>query len=135
MDETAKMLALYMGPVYLMLGLSVLLYAKAWKKLMDKWEKDHLLLFPLTFVMTILGLIVIHTYNVWAWNVGLLVTLIGWILFAKGVLYFLLPGSILKPMMKLGQNIGLLYLGGIVGVVIGVVLSYYAYYDVAIAIV
>lgn len=135
MDETAKMLALYMGPVYLMLGLSILLYAKAWKKLMDKWEKDHLLLFPLMFVMTILGLIVIHTYNVWAWNVGLLVTIIGWALFAKGVLYFLLPGSILKPLMKLGQNTGLLYLGGIAAVVIGVVLSYYAYYDVAIAVV
>lgn len=126
--ENALTLSLVMGPMYLVMGLSLLLYAKAWRKLMETWEKDHLSLFPLMFVMGVLGLIVIYMYNVWEWNVWLIVTLVGWILFIKSVGYFLLPGSVLKPLLKLGQNIPLLYVGGVAAVVIGAVLSYYAYY-------
>lgn len=126
--ENAIKVAEVAAPLYLILGLSILLYAKPWQDLMKKWQKDHLLLFPLMFFYPILGVIVINMYNVWEWNQWLIVTLIGWILLIKGALYFLLPGSVLKSLMEMKNNIGLLYFGGVVALAIGGVLGYYAYY-------
>lgn len=126
--ENALKIAEIAGPVLLLMGLSVLLHAKAWQGLYDKWQKDHLALFPLMLLLPILGLIMIGMYNVWEWNVWILVTLLGWILFIKGVVYFLLPGSALKGVLGLGKNLGLLYFGGLVWAVIGAALGYYAYF-------
>ena len=116
------------GPILLLVGLSVLLHAKAWQRLFDKWQKDHFSLFPLMILTTILGLVVISMYNVWEWNVWILVTLVGWAMLLKGVIYLLLPGSTLKEALSLGKNLGILYFGGLVWAVIGAALGYYAYF-------
>ncbi len=128
MDTAAKMIAEIAAPVYLAVGLSMLLYMKQWQKLMDKWKKDHLSLFPLMVLYPILGMIVIKMYNVWEWKVELLVTLIGWTLLVKGILYFLLPGSVLRTAFDMKKNTGLMYLGALLALVFGSVLGYYAYF-------
>ena len=126
--ENAVAIAQVAAPMYLIMGLSVLLYAKPWGKLMDKWKKDHLSLFPLMFLYPILGVIVIRMHNVWEWNVWLIVTLIGWVMLIKGAMYFLLPGTVLKKMMDMKNSVGLMYFAGLVAVVIGAVLGYHSYF-------
>lgn len=116
------------APMYLIMGLSVMLYAKQWQKIMNNWSKDHLQIFPLMFLYPILGMIVIGMHNVWEWNVWLIVTIIGWALLLKGAMYFLLPGSTLKKMMKLKDCPTLLYLAGILAIAVGLVLGYHAIY-------
>lgn len=123
----ALVLAAYAGPVYVLLGLSILLYVPAWQKVMDKWEQDHYALIPMMMMYFILGLLMVRMYNVWEWNVWLLVTLTGWILILKSVLYFLLPGSVLKAALKMKKGKAMLYVGGLVCLIVGLVLSYYVY--------
>lgn len=120
-------LAYVLAPVYLMVGLSVLLHAKAWQNLLGKWQKDHLLLFPLMFMYAILGMVIILLHNIWVWDVYIIATLTGWIMLVKAVLYFLLPGSVLKPMLNVKKELGLLYVGGLIAIIVGAVLGYYAY--------
>jgi ABC-type xylose transport system permease subunit len=81
----------------------------------------------ITFVF---GLIVVELYNVWTWNVWLLVTLSGWAMILKGLYYFLAPGSWIKSMMKWAQNMTLLYIGSIVCLILGLVLGYYTFFAV-----
>lgn len=126
--ENAVAIAAVAGPVYLLLGLSMLFYAKPWQKLMEQWEQNHLSLFTLMFVSFILGVFIVRSYNVWEWNLWLLVTLTGWCAVVKSVIYFLLPGSTVKALIKVGTNINLIYLGGLVGVVVGAALGYYVYF-------
>ena len=123
----AQALASVLGPVYLVLGLSVLLYAKQWQKLLAKWADSHFELFTLMLLMTAAGLISIYMYNVWEWNVWLIVTLSGWGMFLKGVFYILAPGSLIKGVLNLGKKLPILYFGGLAAVVLGGVLGYYAY--------
>jgi hypothetical protein len=123
-----EMLALVLGPFYVILGLSILLYAESWKKIMKKWEKDHLALFPLMTMLMVFGLIMVNMFNVWTADIWLIVTLIGWIWLIKGAAYFLLPGEFVKWKLSMGQNVTFLYLGGLVGLVLGGVLTYYAYF-------
>lgn len=124
----AQALASVLGPIYLMLGLSILLYVKSWQKLYKEWSGNHFGLFPLMFLITVFGLVVIQFYNVWEWNVWLLVTLSGWGMFLKGLFYFLFPGSWIKGALKMGQNVSWLYFGGLFAAVWGAVMGYYAYF-------
>ncbi|MFH1533864.1 MAG: hypothetical protein ABID64_02950 [Nitrospirota bacterium] len=126
--ENAIKIAEIAGPALLLMGLSILLHAKAWQRLADKWQKDHLSLFPIMLLTTLLGLVVIGMYNVWEFNVWLIVTVLGWAMLVKGVVYFLIPGSALKGVVGLGKNLGLLYVGGLVWAVAGAALGYYAYF-------
>jgi hypothetical protein len=124
--NNASALALIVGPTYVVLGLSVLFYAGAWQRLLEKYEKDHFLLFPQALFAMVAGLFVINMYNVWAWNLWVLITVTGWALFIKGVFYFLAPGKWITAVLKLRAG-GLLYFGGMVVLLMGFFLSFAVY--------
>ena len=122
------MIAMILGPIYLVLGLSLLLYPKPWQSVIKKYQKDHLSLLPLMAMNGVLGLIVVNMYNVWEWNLWLLVTISGWAMLLKFVVYFILPGSVIKDALKWGQNNqGLLLLEAVIVAVAGAALTYYTY--------
>jgi len=126
--ENAQAIALIIGPIYTLFGLSMLIYATQWQKVIKGWTKDHFSLIPLIIFSMVLGLIIIHTYNVWTWHIWLLVTISGWAMFLKGAAYLLLPGSVLKAIISMKQNLGMVYLGGLIGTLAGGVLTYYSYF-------
>ena len=126
--ENALMVAKIAGPIYLILGLSVLMYQQVWQKVVTQWQKDHFGLFAMMLMSMVLGLLVINLYNVWEWNVWLLITLTGWAMLVKGAAYFLLPGSVLKSIMNWAiKNKGLIVVDGLFALAIGICLSYQAY--------
>ena len=121
-------LAGIMGPVYILLGLSLLLHADAWQKLMESWKKDHFGLFAMMFMYAILGMICVRMYNVWEWNVWLLVTITGWGMLLKSVFYLLMPGSVTKSVLGMKKSVGMLYFSGLIVLAMGAALTYYTYY-------
>lgn len=125
--ENAMHIAAVLGPVYLVVGLSLLFYADAWQKMVREWEKNHYVLIMGAYMALILGLVVINMYNVWAWNVWLIVTITGWCALAKGVFYFLAPGDWTKALFKQCNNLNWLYFWSLVIIVAGAALSYQVY--------
>ena len=123
----AMHLALIIGPAYLVIGLSLLFYAEPWLKVIKNYEKDHLGMMVGALMSLILGLIVINMYNEWTWNGYLLITLTGWIMFIKGVFYFMAPGEWTKSLLKHMQCMNCVYLDGVICTVVGLYLSYMAY--------
>lgn len=125
--NNAIAIATVLGPFYMILGLSILLYAKTWQILLERWEKDHLSLIGLMVFSTVGGLLIISLYNVWTWNVWIIVTIAGWAMFVKGAFYFLAPGTWIKSVIELKKQKWLLYVGGVCAVLLGAVLSYFVY--------
>ena len=78
----------------------------------------------------IVGLVIINMYNVWEWNLYIVITLTGWLAFLKGGFYLLAPGSWIKRAMKckLVRQEGFLYFWGVLITVLGVLLTYNAYW-------
>ncbi|OGJ52243.1 hypothetical protein A2335_01170 [Candidatus Peregrinibacteria bacterium RIFOXYB2_FULL_32_7] len=126
--EIAKFIASILSPIYLVLGLSILFYTKSWQKLINKWEQDHYSMFTIALAQMFIGLIIVKIYNVWVWNVWLIITIIGWIALFKGVFYFLAPGSWIRPLLKTCNKEGFIYFGAVFALVLGVVLGYYSYF-------
>jgi hypothetical protein len=98
--EKEVVLASIIGPVYLVYGLSVLIYAKQWKKLVAWLEKDHFAFFPLAMILLIFGMILVNAYNIWDWNVFMIISLTGWVILFKAVFYFLAPGSWITAVLR-----------------------------------
>ncbi|HCW32215.1 MAG: hypothetical protein UT55_C0048G0006 [Candidatus Peregrinibacteria bacterium GW2011_GWE2_39_6] len=126
--ENPVLIASILGPVWIILGISLLGYTPSWRKLMETWRKDHYTLFPLALMTMVLGLIIIRMYNVWEWNTWIIVTLAGWAAFLKGTVYMLAPGSWTKTLLNLKNNVSLLYLAGFISIVLGGFLCYSVYY-------
>ncbi len=119
-------LAAILGPMLVVLGLSVLCYRKAWAKIVADFKKNHYTMIPLAIVSLLLGLFVVNVYNVWEWDVFLIITLLGWIMILKSAFYFLAPSNWIKAWMNLA-NPKYLWLGGLIDTVLGLVLCYYAF--------
>jgi uncharacterized protein YjeT (DUF2065 family) len=128
--DKALFLSAIIGPVYLIFGLSILLYVKQWKKVIAEYGKNHFFLMVNMLIALIIGLILIKIYNVWDWSLNLIITLTGWGALVKGVFYFLAPGSWIKWFLncRLCQSAGFLYVCGIILVILGALLSYRGYY-------
>ncbi len=127
--DKALVLASVIGPVLLVAGLSMVFYPKQYVKLIDEYAKNH---FPMVFgafLNIILGLLIVNAYNVWAWNLWLAITVIGWAMLLKGVFYFLAPASWIKAALGCSWNKSSSYLAfwGLVMVVLGAAMSYQVY--------
>ena len=127
--EKALILAGIIGPFYLVYGLSLLLYVKQWQKLVTEFSKNHFIWLPFAFFGFIIGLVMVNVYNVWAWDLYIVITLTGWCLILKSVFYFLAPENLIKATMKCKciKSDAYFYFFGSLLTVLGVLLSYNAY--------
>ena len=123
------LLAAVIGPIYLTLGLSVFLYKDVWKKISHHFESNHLDMLPLQVFNLVFGLVVINMHNVWEWSPYVIITVTGWLVFLKGVIYFLVPGEKLKDMLRYFNTNCVCYLQtlGAIMAVLGAWLSYLVY--------
>lgn len=94
------MLAAVIGPMLLVLGLSVLFYSDVWMKIANEWEKNHYGLLAIMVFNLVFGLVVINKHNVWEWSPYVAITITGWGAFLKSVIYFLVPGDNFKKILK-----------------------------------
>jgi len=127
--QNAILLSAIIGPVFLVYGLSMLLYVKQWQKIMQEWQKNHFLWLPFGVMSLILGLIVVNMYNVWEWSFNVVITITGWYMLIKSIFYFLAPEKWIKKIMgcKCCTSFFCLYLCGIVMTILGILLSYDIY--------
>jgi len=120
-------LAAIVGPIFLVFGLSLLLYSGVWKKIAEEWGKDHLSMMTLMAFNLVFGLVIINMHNVWEWSPYVLITLTGWAAFLKAVVYFLVPGDSLKKMIKLMNCKCYFQVSGAITALLGAWLSYLVY--------
>jgi len=125
--ENQALLAALVGPLLLILGLSLLLYTDVWRKLAGEWEKNHFTLYSIMVVNILFGLLIINTHNVWELTPYVAITLVGWVGFLKAAAYFLLPGKSYVDMCKSLNNKSIYQLSGLVAAVLGGWLSYLVY--------
>ncbi len=126
MDNTFFLGAI-VGPYLLVAGLSMLLYAKVWVKLMKDMEKNHTAVVIGMMLALLLGLVLIQMHNIWEWSIWVVITVFGWIAFLKGVFYFLAPGDWIKGMIKTFANTSYMYIAGLVFAILGGWMSYLVY--------
>jgi len=123
---TPDVLAGVLGPVQVILGMSLLLKPKYWHKLAEKISKDAILLMPAMIANLVIGLLILQVYNEFTNGIWLLITITGWLMVMKGGLFILLPESYTKKWIEASRNAEIIKLAGAVTAIMGTLLSTHA---------
>lgn len=84
----------------LVIGLSHWLRAQLWADLFAEWRQNRFLPFYLGWLYLTLGTVIALGHNVWAWDLVVIVTLLGWAWTLKGILYLLWPNLLARVVAK-----------------------------------
>ncbi|PCI77649.1 hypothetical protein COB21_02725 [Candidatus Aerophobetes bacterium] len=94
--EAVEKIAGIFGPMVLFLGLWSLFYKGELAKVVECVEKSSSCLYLLGLINLLLGLGILNFYNTWTSTLPVLVTLLGWVMFIRGLFCFFIPGFIHK---------------------------------------
>lgn len=88
-------LSIFLGKIvglYLLIStISILIQQKYYKKVFDELLKHPAFITIYAIIDLIIGLIIIISHNIWISNWPLIITLLGWLIFLKGIFLFLFP--------------------------------------------
>ncbi len=126
--EHSVYLAQLLGPILVLLGLSYAFRLNSFPKLIKDFAKDSGLMHISVLLMMLGGVALILAHNVWEWGWPLIITILGWAVLLKGLLYAFFPGAMLKMATKMMKMKWIFVFAVLLWVVFGLGLTYYGYF-------
>jgi hypothetical protein len=125
--QASIFLARLLGPLFLIVGASVLLNPKAFRDIAAEVVKSVTLVYLFGFLDFAAGLAIVLTHNLWVADWRVLITLVGWLLLIRGAVRILIPETVMGYAAKVIRNKQLMPVAGVVTGIIGLVLCYFGY--------
>jgi len=115
------------GLHFLIIGLSVVLNKKVYKKLIKELAKEPSLLnFIFGFITLIVGILMVLAHNTWSSFPEILVSLYAWIALIKGTTLLVFPTLYKKAIRKMDRD-SVLNFVGLVYLALGLYVTYTAF--------
>ncbi|MEJ8566960.1 hypothetical protein [Elongatibacter sediminis] len=113
--------------VLVVLGLSYLLNAPGWLRLLRSWAAHPERLFPTGLVMLAAGVVIGPGYDNWYGTWPVFVTVLGWLIALEGAFLLLAPALVRQLVSRLSDRFLMLYTrcGGAVLAVLGGLLAWH----------
>ena len=112
------------GPILFIVGIWTLFYKEELKNITESYKKNAAVFFLGSVINLIIGLTIIVNFNEWKIQMFILVTLLGWFFFLRGLLILFFPKIIFKA-AKMHENASIFF--GLLNVIWGLALSYLAF--------
>ena len=125
MQNAAMWLASIFGPFLVILGLWMLLYCDQYTKVLSGIKSSAALFYTNSVFNLLIGFTVLSQYDLWGWNLLVLITLLGWVMVIRGVMGLFVPQLLMDILM--GKH-GFAKIMGIIPLVWGVFLSYVGFF-------
>jgi hypothetical protein len=94
--QNAMWLASIFGPLLMILGIWMLFYHENMVKVCTSCKNTPSVQYLMGIINMLIGLTILSQWNLWAWNLPLLVTLLGWVTLIRGVMALFLPHLLMK---------------------------------------
>jgi hypothetical protein len=126
MDYTSAgfLLASIFGPLMAIKGLWCLLNSDKLSKTISSIKNSPGLLYYCSSSNLFFGLVILNLFQLWAWDLLVLVTLLGWVLTIRGILGFFAP----QMLFHFAERSGYLKCHGCIPLVWGLLLCWAAYF-------
>ena len=98
--QNAMWLASIFGPFLMIVGIWMLFYHDNMMKVVTSMKNTPGIMYLSGVMNLMVGLTVVSLYNMWNWNLPLLVTLFGWVILIRGLMAFFVPQYLLKRTMN-----------------------------------
>jgi hypothetical protein len=124
---SSKFIAGLIGPVLMVLGLSMLLNRGTFRTIVEQFAQSYALIFLAGLLALVAGLAVIRTHNIWTRDWRVIVTIFGWLAVVGGLLRILFPGEIAVIAISISDNQWILTIAALIPLGLGAFLFIMAY--------
>ena len=124
---TSLFIAKLLGPMFLVVGVALLAKPELFRALLREFVASAVLIYLAGFLGLLAGLALLLTYNVWALDWRILVTLIGWMTLVRALVTIFWPQWIASIGAKLIESKSAFAAAAALDLVIGAILGYFGY--------
>lgn len=123
---TSRYIAGLMGPLFLVIGLSLLLNHAMFPVMVEQLSLNYAVVFLAGVVALVAGIAVVRAHNVWEGSWRVIVTILGWLAIVGGIVRMLFPDRAAEVAGGFATG-GPLWLGAVVTLALGGFLTYKGY--------
>lgn len=127
--ERSRFIAKLIGPICIAGGAGMLLNTAVFRAMFERGLHDHLLIYIAGLLALTSGLAVLALHNKWECNWTVIITLFGWVATIGGIVRMVAPQLIERIGERIIAHPNFFIIDGWVAVLLGVLLSYFAYFD------
>jgi hypothetical protein len=127
--ERSRFIAKLIGPICIAGGAGMLFNTAVFKAMFERGLHDHLLIYIAGVIALTSGLAILALHNTWQCNWTVLITLFGWLATIGGIVRMVAPQFIEQLGERIIANANFFVIDGWIAVLLGVLLSYFAYFD------
>jgi predicted RND superfamily exporter protein len=114
-----------MGVYLLTVGMSMVFQKKRFLEILDEMTNSRAMLYVLGFIAMLLGLLVVLTHHIWTGGFfPLVVTLMGWVMFLKGLTLLFVSTEETQLLMRVMKLEPFMWLYAVIAFVLGAYLTY-----------
>ncbi|MFH0763597.1 MAG: hypothetical protein V1927_01160 [Candidatus Omnitrophota bacterium] len=125
--ENSALLARFIGPYIIVIGISLIFNQKIFRHIMEDFPKSPALIFLTGIITFVTGLAIVLFHSVWAADWRVLITVFGWAALIKGVWLIALPGTLVKMVKLYTKNFNLVLIPWAIMLLIGIFLTVKGY--------
>ena len=123
--QNALWLASIFGPFLAINGLWMLFYHENFSKIMTSIKNTPAIFHSGAMINLLIGLTILSQFNMWAMNLMVLVTVLGWCMVVRGVMALFVPQMFMKLIMGKSDK---LKTWGVIHLVWGLLLCWLAFW-------
>jgi hypothetical protein len=127
--ERSRFIAKLIGPICIAGGAGMLFNTAVFKAMFERGLHDHLLIYIAGLIALTSGLAILALHNTWQCNWTVLITLFGWLATIGGIVRMVAPQFIEQLGERIIAGANFFVIDGWIAVLLGVLLSYFAYFD------
>ena len=125
--QTSIFLAKLIGPFFLIVALSLLVNARAFRGIAEEFMRSPALIFLTGLMVLPVGLAIVLSHNVWTADWRVVITILGWLTIVSGAVRLLAPRQALDLGRKLYAKANTLYIAAAIWLAIGAILTFFGY--------
>jgi uncharacterized membrane protein len=126
--QTSVFLAKLIGPIFLAVGIGLLLNADTYRKLADEFLRSTALIYLSGLLTMTAGMALVLTHNRWLANWPVLITILGWLMAIGGAARIVIPQGSQKIGRQLLARPATLMVSGAIWLAIGAILCFFGYF-------
>ena len=92
--DTSLFLAKLIGPIFVIVGIGLLLNGDRYRAVVDEVMSSHTLLYVFGAIALTGGLAIVLTHNIWVWDWPVIITIVGWLMIGRGSLRIIIPQQV-----------------------------------------
>lgn len=123
---TSLFLAKFFSIYFFIISLAMLSCASAFRMRVQSYMNNDGLMLVGGLITLLFGIFLILIHSTWVYNWHVIITILAWLTFVKGVVHVLCP-DIAKKMMKKSDHQNTYRMGGLIGLGLAIYLGYHGF--------